>query len=158
VASEAGPKSLDREHELLLRSSFAQQEFLRYLGAELLEFGPGFCALRVPYRSELRQQHGYFHAGVCGTIADAACGYAVATLLPKGASATALLTVEYKLNLLAPAAGQFLLTRAQVIRAGKTLKVCRADVFSVKDGAETLCATSLSTIMTRLERGDRPAS
>jgi uncharacterized protein (TIGR00369 family) len=88
---------------------------------------------------------------VSGAIADSASGYAAFTLMPTNSS---VVTVEYKMNLVAPAVGQALVTRAQVVRSGKTLKVCRADVFAVQDGEETLCATSLSTIMTMFDRKD----
>jgi uncharacterized protein (TIGR00369 family) len=126
------------------RASFAQQGFMQHLGAKITIIEPGRCEIRVPFRPELSQQHGYFHAGVSGAIADSASGYAAFTLMPPNSN---VLTVEYKLSLVAPALGELLIARAQVIRAGRTLSVCRADVYVVKDGAEKICATSLSTIM-----------
>jgi uncharacterized protein (TIGR00369 family) len=92
----------------------------------------------------LTQQDGYFHGGVSGAIADSAAGYAAYSLTPPG---TSVLSVEYKLNFVAPARGELLIARGQVIRAGRTLTVCRADVHVVRDGAEIICATLLSTIM-----------
>ena len=126
------------------RASFAQQGFMQSLGAVITITEPGRCEIRVPFRAELSQQHGYFHAGVSGAIADSASGYAAYTLMPANAN---VLTVEYKLNLVAPARGELLIARAQVIRAGRTLTVCRADVYAVREGEEKICATSLSTIM-----------
>ena len=128
---------------------------MQYLGAEMIELRSGHCQIRVPYREELGQQHGYFHAGVTGAIADSASGFAAFTLLLRQPADTTVLTVEYKLNLLAPAVGDSLLARAEVIRSGRTLTVCRADVLSVKDGQETLCAASLSTIMALSSRPER---
>ena len=113
---------------------------------------PGGVEIRVPFRSELTQQHEYFHAGVTGAIADSACGYAAYTLMPADSS---VLTVEYKMNLLAPADGEELIARARVVRSGKTLKVCSADVFVLKGGAENHCATMLSTVMCLAGKPDR---
>jgi uncharacterized protein (TIGR00369 family) len=126
------------------RASFAQQGFMQTLGAGITVIEPGHCEIRVPYRADLSQQDGYFHGGVSGAIADTASGYAAYSLMPPD---TKVLSVEYKLNLVAPALGQLLIARAQVIRAGRTLTVCRADVFVVRAGAEKICATSLATII-----------
>ena len=141
------------EREARVRESFSRQGFMRHLGAEVTKLGPGECEIRVPYREEMTQQHGYFHAGVAA-IADSACGYAAYGLMPATSS---VLTVEYKINLVAPAAGDILIARARVVRSGKTLKICAADVFAVKDGRETLCATTLSTIMAMQDRSDMAA-
>lgn len=126
---------------------------MRHLGAELAAVRAGECEIRVPFRAELTQQHGYFHAGVTAAIADSACGYSAYTLMPAECS---VLTVEYKINLVAPADGESLIARARVVRSGRTLKVCSADVFAVKGGIETLCATSLSTIMAMYGKSDVP--
>jgi uncharacterized protein (TIGR00369 family) len=117
---------------------------MEHLGAELTVLGLGECEIRVSHRAELTQQHGYFHAGVTASIADSASGYAAYSMMPPGSS---VLTVEYKINLVAPAEGDSLIARGRVLRAGKTLKICAADVFIVNGTEETLCATSLSTIM-----------
>lgn len=147
-------QALDPEFEAKVRESFLRQPFMQYLGAQLSAVRPGACEIRAPFRPELTQQHGFFHAGVSGAIADSASGYAAYTLTDRQSMDRSLLTVEYKLNLVAPAQGEWLVTRAEVIRNGKTLKVCRADVFGVKDGVETLCAVTLSTIMTMFDRKD----
>jgi uncharacterized protein (TIGR00369 family) len=126
------------------RASFAQQGFMQHLGAEMTVIEPGHCEIRVPFRPDLSQQDGYFHGGVSGAIADSATGYAAYSLTPPD---TSVLSVEYKLNFVAPALGELLIARGQVIRSGRTLTVCRADVFTVRNGEEKICATSLSTIM-----------
>ncbi len=144
----------DPDFERRVRESFARQGFMRHLGVELTEVKAGFCELGVAYRPELAQQHGFFHGGVIGTLADNAGGYAAFSLMPAEAS---ILTVEYKLNLLAPGEGERLVARAEVIRAGRNLSVCRSDVLAVKDGAEKLCASALATYMTLLDRPDTPA-
>jgi uncharacterized protein (TIGR00369 family) len=126
------------------RASFAQQGFMKYLRAEMTVIEPGRCEIQVPFRADLSQQDGYFHGGVSGAIADSATGYAAYSLTPPD---TSVLSVEYKLNFVAPALGELLIARGQVVRAGRTLTVCRADVFIVRDGQEKICATSLSTIM-----------
>ena len=142
------------EREARVRESFSRQGFMRYLGARITAFAAGECEIQVRYREEMTQQHGYFHAGVTAAIADSACGYAVYGLMPATSS---VLTVEYKINLVAPAVGETLIARARVLRSGKTLKICAADVVAVKDGKETLCATTLSTIMAMQDRSDMAA-
>lgn len=127
-----------------MRESFARQGMMKHLGAELAALGPGTAEIRVAFRAELTQQHNYFHAGVSGTIGDSACGYAAYTLAPADST---VLTVEYKINLLAPADGEELIARARVVRSGRTLKVCAADVFARKDGTENHCATMMATVM-----------
>ena len=135
---------MDTEHLQKVRDSFARQGLMAHLGAKLTELRSGLVEIRASYRPELTQQHNYFHAGVSGAIADSACGYAAYSLMPADSS---VLTVEYKINLLAPGVGDELIARARVVRSGKTLKVCTADVYVLKNGAETHCATMLATIM-----------
>src|SRR5580692_3608443 len=142
----------DPEYQRRVRDSFARQGLMKHLGAELVSLEPGGAVIRVPFRSELTQQHGYFHAGVTGAIADSACGYAAYTLM---AADDSVLTVEYKINLLAPADGDELVARARVVRSGKTLKICMADVFVRRAGAENHCATVLATIMCMAGKADR---
>jgi uncharacterized protein (TIGR00369 family) len=134
-----------------VHGSFARQRIMELLGAELARVEAGFCEIRLPFKDELCQQHGFFHGGVAGTIADSAGGYAGFSLMPGDAS---VLTVEYKLNLLAPADGDCLIARGRVIKPGRTLIVCRADVMVSKDGRDTLCATLLQTLMTMHGRRD----
>lgn len=143
----------DPNYEARVRRSFAQQGLMKHLGARLTDLRPGEVELRADHRDELTQQHGYFHAGVSGSLADVACGYAAYTLMTADST---VLTVEYKINLMAPADGEELIARAKVVRSGKTLKICTADVFVRKGGAETHCATVLATIMCLEGKKDGP--
>ena len=143
----------DGQFESRVRESFRRQGLMKHLGAELVEVEPGQATIRVPFRNELTQQHNYFHAGVSGAIADSACGYAAYTLMPTGSS---VLTVEYKLNLLEPAEGSELTARARVLRSGRTLKVCVADVYVRRNDKDVHCATMLATIMCLSGKSDHP--
>jgi uncharacterized protein (TIGR00369 family) len=140
------------EFAVRVQDSFERQGLMKHLGAHITQLQSGRVEIRVPYRSELTQQHNYFHAGVSGAIADSACGYAAYTLM---AADSSVLTVEYKINLLAPAAGEELIARAHVVRSGKTLKICSADVYVRNGVAETHCATMLATIMCLPGKSDR---
>jgi uncharacterized protein (TIGR00369 family) len=146
---------MDAEYARRIRESFDRQGLMKHLGAQLSELQPGFAEIRVRYSRELSQQHGYFHAGVSGAIADSACGYAAYTLMPVDSS---VLTVEYKMNLLAPADGDELVARARVVRSGKTLKICGADIYARRGEAEIHCATMLATIMCLVGKSDRGPS
>jgi uncharacterized protein (TIGR00369 family) len=134
-----------------VRASFGRQRIMAWIGAELSRIEPGLCEITLPFKEELCQQHGFFHGGVVGTIADSAGGYAGFSLMPEDAS---VLTVEYKLNLVAPADGDRLTARGQVVKPGRTLVVSSANVIVHKDGRETLCATLLQTLMTLHGRKD----
>jgi uncharacterized protein (TIGR00369 family) len=142
----------DAEYARRVQDSFDRQGLMQHLGARLVDLRPGLASIHVPYRPELSQQHGYFHAGVSGAIADTACGYAAYTLMPADST---VLTVEFKMNLLAPASGDQLIARARVVRSGRTLKICAADVYAQKSDVEVHCATLLATIMCLPEKSDR---
>ncbi|MGB6804358.1 MAG: PaaI family thioesterase [Candidatus Sulfotelmatobacter sp.] len=114
------------------------------LGAELAVVVQGGVEIRLPFSPNLTQQNGYLHAGVLAAVLDSACGYAA---LSVAAEDKEVLTVEFKVNLLAPATGDVFAARAQVRKAGRTLTVCTADAFAMKDGSEKLIATMLATIM-----------
>lgn len=146
-------KTLDAQTEARVRESFSRHGFMAHLGAEMTAVKYGEVEVRVGYRPELTQQHAYFHGGVTAAIADTASGYAAYTTMPAESS---VIAVEFKINLVAPAEGDALVARARVVRAGKTLKICAADVFAVKGATETLCATMLATIMELAGRSDRP--
>lgn len=135
-----------------VRDSFARQGAMALIGAELSRLGPGECEIRLPYRPELSQQHGYFHGGIIGTIADSAGGYAAFTLMPADSS---VLTVEYKMNLLAPGDGEALIARGRVLKSGRSLVVVQVDVTAINAGRETHCATSLQTLMTMHGKPDQ---
>lgn len=127
-----------------MRDSFARQAAMRLVGARLAGVAPGRCTIELPVRDELTQQHKFVHGGIVAMIADSAGGYAAFTLMPADAS---VLTVEYKINLLAPATGEMLVARGEVLKSGKTLSVARADVFGVTGGKEKRVATIQQTLM-----------
>jgi len=135
---------LDPDYEARVRASFARQGAMRLLGARLVTLEPGFCAIELPYREELTQQHGYIHAGIVSAIADSAGGYAGFSLFPADAS---VLTVEYKLNLIAPAAGERLIAEAQVVKPGRTLAITRGEVYGLAGDKRTLCAIMQQTLI-----------
>jgi uncharacterized protein (TIGR00369 family) len=144
----------DPDYERRIRESFARQQVMAFLGASLDEVAPGHTRISLPYRPELSQQHGFFHGGIVGTIADSAAGYAGYTLMPHDAS---VLTVEYKLSLMAPADGDVLTARARVIRPGRTLVFTEANVYVSRDGEEKQCAVLLQTLMCLHQRPDTAA-
>lgn len=127
-----------------VKKAFKDQGFMKFLGAELIKVEPGYCEIHIPFHDGLDQHHGYFHGGVIGSIADVAGGFAGYSLLPEG---KAMLTVEYKLNIIAPGAGDYLKGVGKVVRAGKTLTVTEIEVFAVKEGLATKCASALQTLM-----------
>jgi uncharacterized protein (TIGR00369 family) len=142
------------DFEAQVRASFARQAFMSHIGAELVTVTPGECEVHIAHRPEITQQHGYVHGGAVGAIVDSAMGYAGYSLAAAGSS---VLTVEYKLNLIAPGDGERLVARGRVIRPGRTLTICRGDVYAVKDGAETHCASAMQTLMILADRSDGPA-
>jgi uncharacterized protein (TIGR00369 family) len=135
----------DPNYAARVAASFARQGIMGLLGARISRIEPGLCEIQLPYRPDLTQQHGFFHAGVTSTIADSAGGYAGFTLFPADSS---VLTVEFKINLLAPADGDLLIATGRVIRAGRTLTVCEFDVEVEKAGRRTACAHGLQTLIT----------
>lgn len=141
----------DPGYEERIRGSFARQPFMEHIGARLVGVRPGYCEIHLPYKKELTQQHGYFHAGVIGTLADNSGGYSAYTLM---AADSTVLTVEFKLNLLSPGKGDMLIARTQVVKPGRTLTVCRSDVFAVQHGEEKLCAIATITLMQLVGRAD----
>ena len=122
---------------------------MAHLGAVLESVAPGRVEISLAYRAELSQQHGFFHAGIISTIADSAGGYAAFTLFPADSG---VLTVEFKINLIAPADGERAVAVGDVIRSGRTITVSRLDVFVDKGGKRSHCATGLATIMTVVGR------
>jgi uncharacterized protein (TIGR00369 family) len=134
-----------------VRNSFGAQRLMATLGARIARVAAGEVEIRVPFRSDLTQQHGFLHAGVLASTLDSACGYAAFTLMPENVG---VLTVEFKINLLAPARGEELIARARVVRAGRTITVCQGEAAMLSDGDETSVATILATIMTVHERPD----
>ncbi len=131
--------------EATVRASFARQKVMNLIGAEMGALAPGHCEIRLPFRDDLTQQNGFFHAGITGTIVDSAGGYAGLTLMPAGAE---VLTVEFKLNLLAPADGDLLVAEGQVLKSGRNLVITRGEVYAIRNGKATHCATMQQTLMT----------
>ncbi|MEP6636305.1 MAG: PaaI family thioesterase [Acidobacteriota bacterium] len=131
--------------------SFASQSIMALIGAELGRIEPGKVEIKLPYRADLTQQLGYLHAGIVTAIADSAAGYAAYSLMPAGSE---VLSVEFKVNLLRPAKGERFIARAEVIKAGRTLTVVRADVFSEAGAVEELIATMQGTMIC-LQRENR---
>lgn len=125
-------------------ASFNKQNAMHLIRASLPVVEPGRIEIHVPHWEGIEQQHGFVHGGVVGMIADSAAGYAAMTLVPVTAS---VLTVEYKMNLVAPADGDKLVARGEVLRPGRTLVVTRAEVFACQGEKEVLCAIMQQTIM-----------
>jgi uncharacterized protein (TIGR00369 family) len=130
----------------VVRESFSRQALMRTLGVSLTRVEPGEVHLSLPYSPEFAQQNGYLHAGVVAGIADSANGYAAFTLAPRD---TDVLAVEFKINLMAPAKAPTFLACGRVLRPGRTLSVCLAEVFAVDGEDHTPVATMLSTIIIR---------
>ena len=149
----SGFQPADADFEDRVRASFGRQKIMNLLGAEMTRVLPGEVEIVVPFRDDLTQQHGFFHAGVTSTIADSAGGYAAYSLFPVESS---VLTTEFKINLLAPADGELLRAVGRVIKPGRTLTVCDVDVFAIKNGAAKPCAKLLQTLMCLAGRPDRP--
>ena len=148
-SEQASPEVHARVH-----NSFDRQGLMSHLGARLAHVAPGRVHVLLPSRPEVTQQHGYFHAGATSSIADSAGGYAALTLFPEN---TSVLSVEYKINLLAPGEGEYLEAVGTVLRSGRTLTVCRLEVFGVRGEQRSLVATGQQTLICVDERPERPA-
>lgn len=151
TATATGFQPLDPEYRARVEGSFARQPFMAHIGARITALAPGFCEVAVERRPELTQQHGFVHGGVLASIADSAAGYAAFSLMPADSS---VLTVEYKLNIVRPGAGEAMIARGRVVKPGRTLFVVQADVFARKGGKEELVVTSLQTLMRLDGRAD----
>ena len=136
-----------------VRDSFSRQPFMRHVGAGITLLAPGACDIALSHDPNLTQQHGFFHGGLVGTIADNASGYSAFTLAPSDFS---ILTVEFKVSFLSPASGESLVARGRVVKPGRTLVVSRSEVFAVLAGEEKLVATALVTLMLMEGREDAP--
>lgn len=143
VAPRFEPRDPDWERKV--RESFAAQKVMATLGATLGKVAPGYCEIRLPCRDDLTQQHGFIQAGIVSSIADNAGGYAGFSLMPVDAS---VLAVEFKINFLAPADGDYLLAIGQVLKPGKTLFITRAEVYAYREGKPPIhCAAMQQTLM-----------
>ena len=155
LGDETGSEQASPEVMQRIRTSFDGQGLMRLLGARLDHIGVGRVHIVLPSRPEVSQQHGYVHAGATSAIADSAGGYAALTLFPETSD---VLTVEYKINLVAPASGDHLEAVGTVRRSGRTLTVCQLDIFGVTQGARTLVATGQQTLIRIDAPPDRSAT
>ena len=146
-------KLRDPEFESRVRDSFAQQKMMALLGAELISVRPGEVQIGLQFRENLTQQHGFVHAAAITAIADNACGYAALSLMAPGMD---VLSVEFKVNLLSPAAGQRFIATGRVLRSGKTLTVCAAKVHAIQDDKRKLVSVMQATMIatSSLEKSD----
>jgi uncharacterized protein (TIGR00369 family) len=133
-----------------VRASFSRQRVMLTLGISITHLQPGEIELTMPYDAAYTQQHGFIHAGIISAALDSACGYAAFSLMPADA---AVLTIEFKTNLLAPAKGERFKFRARVVKPGRTLTVCDAQAFAeTGDTGGKLIATMTGTLMAVFER------
>jgi len=127
-----------------VRASFDRQRAMHTIGARLVRVEPGEVELELPFREDLTQQHGFLHAGIVTAIVDSACGYAALSLMDRE---SAVLSVEYKVNLLAPAVGERMRAVGRVIKSGRTLMVCTGEVIAVAGGTESVVTVMQGTMM-----------
>lgn len=128
-----------------VQRSFAKQNMMALIGARLTKIEAGYVEISLPFKAGLTQQHGFLHAGVVTTIADSAGGYAAFSLMPADAT---VLSIEFKINLLRPAAGELFIAKARVLRAGKQISVCQSEVEALKGDEAKVCAVMQMTMMT----------
>jgi uncharacterized protein (TIGR00369 family) len=134
-----------------VRASFERQAAMKTIGATLGDIEPGRVVIELPYSPALTQQHGFLHAGMIATALDSACGYAAFTLMPADAG---ILTIEYKINLVAPGKGQLFRMEGQVVKPGRTITLVEGRAFAIDEGKEKLIATMTATEMTITGRDD----
>ena len=135
----------DPAFEARVRASFERQKVMAELGATLGDIRAGAVEIRFPFQERFSQQHGFLHAGIVATVLDSACGYAAYSLMPADAG---VLSIEFKINLLAPASGDHFVARAKVLRPGRTVTVCQGSVFAIQKGSgETRVASMQASIM-----------
>jgi uncharacterized protein (TIGR00369 family) len=134
-----------------IQTSFAKQGLMGTLGASLVNVAPGFVEIAICPTPAISQQHGSVHAGAVSAIADTAAGYAALSLMPPDKG---VLTIEFKINLVAPAAGDLILARGKVVKAGRTLTLAQTEVFAINGGREKLVALLTATLMAIEGRGD----
>ena len=142
MSTDARPR--DPDFEARVRASFGRQRLMQTLGVRLTRIAAGECELEMPFDAAFAQQHGFLHAGTLTSVVDSACGYAALSLMAPGA---AVMSVEFKVNLLAPAAGDLLIARARVVRSGRTLTIVSGDGFMRSGDRERHVFTMLGTMM-----------
>jgi uncharacterized protein (TIGR00369 family) len=141
----------DPHFEQRVRSSFERQQAMKTIGAFLSLIDPGRVVIELPYSPALTQQHGFMHAGMIATALDSACGYAAFTLMPHDAG---VLTIEYKINLVAPGKGRLFRMDGMVVKPGRTITVVEGKAWAIDEGREKLVATMTATEMTITGRED----
>ena len=141
----------DADYEPRVRASFARQRAMHTIGARLVRVEPGEVELELPFREDLTQQHGFLHAGIVTTLVDSACGYAALSLMDRE---SAVLSVEYKVNLMAPAIGERMRAIGRVVRPGRTLLVCTGEVIAVSGDTESVVTAMQGTMMAVRGRAD----
>ena len=141
----------DPHYEQRVRASFERQQAMKTIGAKLAAVEPGRAVIEMPYAQALTQQHGNLHAGIVATALDSACGYAASTLMPHEAG---ILTIEYKINLVAPGKGQLFRMEGLVVKPGRTITVVEGRAYAIDDGREKLIATMTATEMAIHGRDD----
>jgi uncharacterized protein (TIGR00369 family) len=134
----------DPDFEARVRGSFERQRFMETLGATIEHVAPGEVVIAFTHRDGLTQQHGFLHAGVMTSVADSACGYAALSLMEPGVG---VLSVEFKVNMLAPAAGERFVATGRVVRSGRTLTVCAGEVTTERDGQSVAVLLMQATMM-----------
>lgn len=142
-------KPHDKNYEEKVKKSFDKQNAMKSLGITLEEIKPGCVELKMPFKKEFTQQHGFVHAGIISTVLDSACGYAAFSLMPKEAS---VLSVEFKTNLLRPAHGEYFLVTGKVLKAGKSITVCQAEAYAIGKASKKLVAQMTGTMMTIIDK------
>jgi uncharacterized protein (TIGR00369 family) len=141
----------DPAFEARVRASFERQRAMATIGARLVRVEPGEVEIELPFREDLTQQHGFLHAGIVTTLVDSACGYAALSVMDKE---SAVLSVEYKVNLLAPAVGERMRAVGRVIKSGRTLVVCTGEVIAVAGASESVVTLMQATMMAVRGRPD----
>ena len=140
----------DPDYAARVRTSFGRQKAMALLGAQMTQVEPGITEIVLPFREDLTQQHGFVHAGLITAVVDSACGYAALSLMPSGVG---VLTIEFKVNLLNPAAGERFLIRGQVVKPGRTIMVCTGEVVAERiDGTRQTVALMQTTMMVVRDR------
>jgi uncharacterized protein (TIGR00369 family) len=142
----------DPAFDARVRASFARQALMATMGAQLESVAPGDVVITLPFRAELTQQHGYLHAGAVAAVVDSACGYAALSLMDPDA---AVLSIEFKVNMLAPAAGEAFRAHGWVVRSGRTITVCAGELVAERAGTSTVVAVMQGTMMAVRGRGER---
>lgn len=144
-------KSVNPDYKDQIHEGFARQRVMETIGAQLGTVVPGQVEIELNFREDLTQQHGYLHAGIITAIVDSACGFAAFSLMPPDSG---VLTVEYKVNLLAPARGERFVATGRAIRPGRTLTVCAGEVVAIEGDEKKVIALMQATMFRMSERGE----